>query len=78
MGALFPLLSSRAYRPSALVNYLLKACQQSTGGFADKPGKSRDAYHTCYSLGGLAATLPQLDDSLSSLLQMVSGRPYVS
>lgn len=28
--------------------------QRSEGGFVDKPGKSRDLYHTCYVLAGLA------------------------
>lgn len=28
--------------------------QDLEGGFRDKPGKSRDFYHTCYCLSGLS------------------------
>ena len=28
--------------------------QDHRGGLLDKPGKSRDFYHTCYTLSGLA------------------------
>ena len=37
-----------------LQRYILLCSQQTTGGLRDKPGKSRDYYHTCYSLSGLA------------------------
>lgn len=30
------------------------SCQDHRGGLLDKPGKSRDFYHTCYTLSGLA------------------------
>lgn len=37
------------------------------GGFRDKPGKSRDFYHTCYCLSGLSvcqhASLKDADSS---------------
>eukprot|EP00899_Mesostigma_viride_P002321 jgi/Mesvir1/1208/Mv17695-RA.2 len=39
----------------ALQGYLLVCCQVPEGGLRDKPGKSRDYYHTCYCLSGLAA-----------------------
>lgn len=29
-------------------------CQEKEGGLVDKPEKSRDLYHTSYSLAGLA------------------------
>ena len=45
----------------ALQRYILHCAQQfegpvssRVGGMRDKPGKSRDFYHTCYSLSGLA------------------------
>jgi len=38
----------------ALQQYLLVCCQDPRGGLIDKPGKSRDFYHTCYALSGLA------------------------
>jgi len=38
----------------ALQEYLLICCQDHRGGLLDKPGKSRDFYHTCYTLSGLA------------------------
>ena len=37
-----------------LQHYLLGCCQQTNGGMRDKPGKSRDNYHTCYALSGLS------------------------
>lgn len=37
-----------------LQEYVLICCQHKTGGLIDKPGKRRDAYHTCYSLSGLS------------------------
>lgn len=38
----------------ALQDYLLINCQLHHGGLVDKPGKSRDFYHTCYCLSGLS------------------------
>ena len=38
----------------ALQDYLLVNCQLHNGGLIDKPGKSRDFYHTCYCLSGLS------------------------
>lgn len=38
----------------ALQKYLLLCSQDLEGGFRDKPGKSRDFYHTCYCLSGLS------------------------
>jgi len=38
----------------ALKEYILGNCQNAAGGLCDKPGKSRDFYHTCYSLSGLS------------------------
>ncbi|KYO25880.1 protein farnesyltransferase subunit beta-like [Alligator mississippiensis] len=38
----------------ALQEYLLLCCQCPAGGLLDKPGKSRDFYHTCYCLSGLS------------------------
>jgi protein farnesyltransferase subunit beta len=38
-----------------LQRYILYCAQNFTdGGLRDKPGKSRDFYHTCYSLSGLS------------------------
>merc|ERR1719201_267795 len=70
-GALFPLLheafrqkgvekvflpdSHMWFRPSPLQVYVLLACQHPSGGLRDKPGKSADYYHTCYSLSGVSA-----------------------
>ncbi|KAJ1517613.1 hypothetical protein HMI54_005051 [Coelomomyces lativittatus] len=62
VGALFNLL--QAYLPGAETcvdrtkaqMYLLLACQnEQKGGLMDKPGKSPDAYHTCYGLSGLSS-----------------------
>ena len=38
----------------ALQEYLIVCCQDPRGGLVDKPGKSRDYYHTCYTLSGLS------------------------
>ena len=38
----------------ALQEYVLGCCQHVFGGLVDKPGKSRDFYHTCYSLSGIS------------------------
>ncbi|KAL8592586.1 hypothetical protein ACOMHN_026516 [Nucella lapillus] len=38
----------------ALQEYVLICCQHPMGGLIDKPGKSRDHYHTCYCLSGLS------------------------
>ena len=39
---------------SRLEAYLLVCSQSPSGGFCDKPGTSRDLYHTCYALSGLS------------------------
>ena len=43
----------------ALLDYIMVCCQCKTGGLRDKPGKSRDYYHTCYCISGasVAATM---------------------
>ncbi|XVE67941.1 hypothetical protein DITRI_Ditri09bG0028100 [Diplodiscus trichospermus] len=38
----------------ALQQYILLCSQELDGGLRDKPGKSRDHYHTCYCLSGLS------------------------
>lgn len=38
----------------ALQQYIILCSQVMDGGFRDKPGKSRDFYHTCYCLSGLS------------------------
>ena len=38
----------------ALQEYVLCCCQHPFGGLVDKPGKSTDFYHTCYSLSGIS------------------------
>lgn len=40
----------------ALQKYILGCCQSAHGGLIDKPGKSKDFYHTCYCLSGLSAS----------------------
>nr|CAB3246705.1 protein farnesyltransferase subunit beta [Phallusia mammillata] len=44
------------YDQMALQHYVLHCCQCSFGGLIDKPGKSRDYYHTCYALSGLSSS----------------------
>jgi len=38
----------------ALQMYILHCSQNESGGLRDKPGKSRDFYHSCYALSGLS------------------------
>merc|ERR1712083_102547 len=42
------------FNQEGLQEYLLICCQDPRGGLVDKPGKSRDFYHTCYTLSGLS------------------------
>ncbi|KAG2457408.1 protein farnesyltransferase subunit beta [Polypterus senegalus] len=42
------------FHQQALQEYILLCCQNPAGGLLDKPGKSRDFYHTCYCLSGLS------------------------
>ncbi|XP_018583015.1 protein farnesyltransferase subunit beta [Scleropages formosus] len=46
--------SSWMFEQQALQEYILLCCQNPAGGLVDKPGKSRDFYHTCYCLSGLS------------------------
>ncbi|XP_067940029.1 protein farnesyltransferase subunit beta-like [Watersipora subatra] len=61
-SAIIPVISSLPefqsqkwmFHNGALQEYVLLCCQHHNGGFIDKPGKSRDYYHTCYALSGLS------------------------
>ena len=64
-GGIFPILhvvlsqgelapNNLLFSIGSLQEYLLICCQDSRGGLIDKPGKSRDFYHTCYTLSGLS------------------------
>jgi protein farnesyltransferase subunit beta len=49
-----------SFDAAALARYVLCCTQAGTaGGCRDKPGKSRDFYHTCYALSGLALAQAQ-------------------
>uniref|UniRef100_A0A7E4VXI3 Protein farnesyltransferase subunit beta n=1 Tax=Panagrellus redivivus TaxID=6233 RepID=A0A7E4VXI3_PANRE len=68
MAAIFPILDYELqqidknrfdmgciFDSEALEHYLLTLCQdRERGGIRDKPGKTPDAYHTCYGLAGLS------------------------
>ncbi|XP_033214096.1 protein farnesyltransferase subunit beta [Belonocnema kinseyi] len=56
---------------AALQEYLLVCCQHTHGGFLDKPGKSRDVYHTCYDLSGLSI-------AQNSPLPLIIGPDYIN
>mmetsp|Transcript_21278 Transcript_21278/g.26754 ORF Transcript_21278/g.26754 Transcript_21278/m.26754 type:complete len:457 (-) Transcript_21278:154-1524(-) len=49
-----PLSGNSSFNQYNLQKYILYCAQQSNGGLRDKPGKSRDFYHTCYNLSGLS------------------------
>lgn len=57
----------------ALQEYILLCCQCPSGGLLDKPGKSRDFYHTCYCLSGLS--IAQHFGSGEMLRETVVGSP---
>lgn len=41
----------------SLQKYIIHCCQNNDyGGLRDKPGKSRDYYHSCYALSGLSCS----------------------
>lgn len=42
------------FQQEALQEYVLICCQHPSGGLIDKPGKTKDFYHTCYCLSGLS------------------------
>eukprot|EP01080_Neovahlkampfia_damariscottae_P008431 gene8431-256_t len=52
---------------TGLQEYILLCCQNEKGGLRDKPGKSRDYYHSCYSLSGLSIAQHNPSGSLSVL-----------
>ena len=47
----------------ALQDYILFCCQYPSGGLVDKPGKSRDYYHSCYCLSGLSIAQHSFNDT---------------
>ncbi|KAM1187346.1 hypothetical protein ACFX2I_023383 [Malus domestica] len=49
-----PVISEPLFHSIALQQYILLCSQEEEGGMKDKPGKSRDFYHTCYCLSGLS------------------------
>lgn len=51
----FPMIDGEwFFDQNGLQEYLLLCCQKENGGMCDKPGKSRDYYHSCYALSGLS------------------------
>ncbi|KAK8687099.1 hypothetical protein V6N13_085931 [Hibiscus sabdariffa] len=61
----------------ALQQYILLCSQDLNGGLRDKPGKSRDHYHTCYCLSGLSVCQRSwLEDDDSPPLHRAVLGPY--
>ncbi|KAH3813217.1 protein farnesyltransferase subunit beta-like isoform X1 [Dreissena polymorpha] len=54
----------------ALQEYVLVCCQYPGGGLIDKPGRSRDFYHTCYCLSGLSVAQHFAGGKLSHVLNI--------
>lgn len=54
------------FHQEALQEYVLICCQHSTGGLVDKPGKTKDFYHTCYCLSGLSVAQHFVDGKYTS------------
>jgi protein farnesyltransferase subunit beta len=55
-------LKGALFNPQALNEYVLLCCQHYGGGLKDKPGASRDFYHTCYGLSGLSVAQTYIGD----------------
>ncbi|XP_068110143.1 protein farnesyltransferase subunit beta [Hyperolius riggenbachi] len=66
-------LTNWMFDQQALQEYILLCCQSPTGGLLDKPGKSKDFYHTCYCLSGLS--IAQHYGSGEMLQETVVGSP---
>ncbi|ONI19544.1 hypothetical protein PRUPE_3G284100 [Prunus persica] len=49
-----PIEMEPLFHSLALQQYILLCSQEEKGGMKDKPGLSRDFYHTCYCLSGLS------------------------
>ena len=75
-GGIFPILhmilsqediipDNMLFSIGSLQEYLLICCQDSRGGLIDKPGKSRDFYHTCYTLSGLSVAQNTHDSEMT-------------
>ncbi|XP_024185314.1 protein farnesyltransferase subunit beta isoform X1 [Rosa chinensis] len=60
----------------ALQRYILLCTQAENGGLIDKPGKSRDFYHTCYCLSGLSICQHICSDADSPVLPRAVSGPY--
>ncbi|CAL2269547.1 unnamed protein product [Prunus armeniaca] len=60
----------------ALQLYILLCSQEENGGLKDKPGKSRDFYHTCYALSGLSVSQHIWSDDESLLMPRAVLGPY--
>jgi len=43
-----------SFNQKKLQKYIIRCGQSEGGGLRDKPGKSRDYYHSCYALSGLS------------------------
>ncbi|XP_065051616.1 protein farnesyltransferase subunit beta-like isoform X2 [Rhopilema esculentum] len=54
------------FNQDALQQYVLLGCQNFNGGLLDKPGKSRDFYHTCYCLSGLSIAQNFIGDEVQN------------
>lgn len=62
-----------ACNQKALQMYILHCAQNEVGGLRDKPGKSRDFYHSCYALSGLSiaqsSQIHYLEDAMDTKLE---------
>eukprot|EP00238_Polyblepharides_amylifera_P005133 CAMPEP_0196596958 /NCGR_PEP_ID=MMETSP1081-20130531/88757_1 /TAXON_ID=36882 /ORGANISM="Pyramimonas amylifera, Strain CCMP720" /LENGTH=417 /DNA_ID=CAMNT_0041922175 /DNA_START=128 /DNA_END=1378 /DNA_ORIENTATION=+ len=56
------------FNSAALQAWLLLCCQVLNGGMRDKPGMSRDFYHTCYCLSGLSVAQHSSGDGKPDVL----------
>lgn len=61
-------IDSWLFNSRALQEYILIYCQSPNGGLIDKPGKTKDLYHTCYTLSGLSIAQNQPSKTSGSIV----------
>ena len=71
-----PTADHASARTEGLQQYVVLVAQAPNGGLRDKPGKSVDAYHTCYNLSGAASA--QHKPHASRRLQRELANAFVS
>jgi protein farnesyltransferase subunit beta len=70
---------SLAFNQKALQKYILHCGQNfDQGGLRDKPGKTRDFYHCCYSLSGLSVSQRSIVNEIATEEEKIQRREKLS